>query len=166
MNIAKRLLKAEGIFDEKRNLQLCLQRPEARMSLMKAVVRPSATYLETAACYDTLKLAGGTASEGCARVLLDRNVDAKLANADVKQAIGIMGGKRRSSPHGARRLAPGNVAEAQVAIATKVVQVVCKSKPVGPLETAHKEAADAVVYLEHTLGVASFPAELQEQIEI
>ena len=61
---AKRLIKGDGMFEEKRVLQLRLQQLEATMGLMKVVVKTSASYLETASFYDTLKLIEGIASEG------------------------------------------------------------------------------------------------------
>jgi hypothetical protein len=67
MNTARRLLKNDGLSEEKRALQLGLQQLEATMALMKAVVKPSGTYLETASCYDTLKLVAGISSEACGR---------------------------------------------------------------------------------------------------
>lgn len=166
INTAKKHLKIDGQFVEKRLLQESLQRLEAAMSLMKAVVKTSATYLETASCYDTLKLAGGTASEGCARALLDRNVDAKLATCDAGAAIALMA-KEGGAPHMVHEVLPeGKIAQAQLAIATKVVLSVCKSKVAGSLETATAESSDAVVLLKHALGFESFPDELKTQVEI
>ena len=164
-NTAKKLLKIDGKASEKQVLQLGLQQLEATMSLMKMVAKPSASYLETASCYDTLKLAGGTASEGCARALLDRNVDAKLSSGDVQSAIGLMT-KDAAAAHKVFDVLPQEkIAPAQMAIATKVVQSVCKIKVVGSLEVAQSEAADAVTCLTHCFGYDSFPEELRGQLE-
>ena len=133
---------------------------------MKMVVKTSATYLETASCYDTLKLAGGTPSEGCARCLLERNSDSRLATGDLKAAIGLMS-KEGGASHNVHDVLPaGKIAQAQMVIATKVVQSVCKVKVVGPMEDAQKQAADAAVCLKHSLGFDSFPEELKTQVEI
>ena len=57
MQEAKKHIKVDGASDEKRGLHVVLQQLDAAMALMKVVVKTSATYLETAACYDTLSSA-------------------------------------------------------------------------------------------------------------
>lgn len=166
MTTAKKLLKHDGLSEEKRSLQLGLQQLEATMALMKAVVKPSGTYLETASCYDTLKLVRGTASEGCARTLLDRNVDDRLTNGDAKGAIALMT-KHAGAPHALHELLPEEkIPEAQMSIAAKVAQATFKYKVLGPMDNAQREAADVVVLFKHDLGFESFSGELKKQIEV
>ena len=166
MTLAKKLLKIEGVCEEKRALQLGLQQLEATLALMKAVVKPSGSYLETASCYDTLRLVSGTASDGCARAVLDRNVDAKLQCGELKNAIRLMA-KNAGFPHAVHDLLPeGKVHEAQMCIATKVVQATFKVKVAGPIETAQREGADLILLFKHEMGFASFSEELKKQIEV
>ena len=166
MATAKKQLKVEGVFDEKKALQLGLQQLEASMSLMKAAVKASATYLETASHYDTLKLAGGRASEGNARILLDRNVDTKLLNGEVSIVIDHMT-KHSGHSHTAHELLPeAKIPLAQMSIATKVAGTVFKPKLLGTLEAAQREAADTIVSLKQHVSFNDFSPELKMQIEV
>ena len=162
MSTARKLLKLDGMCEEKRALQLGLQQLEATMALMKSVVKTSGTYLETASCYDTLKLVSGTASEGCARTLLDRNVDVRLLNGDSQVAIALMT-KRAGAPHDVCELMPAvKIHEAQKAIATKVTQATFKVKVTGLIEPAQREGAELTTLLKQDIGFASLSDELHD----
>ena len=166
MSTARKLLKNEALCDERRALHLGLQQLEATMSLMKSVVKTSGSYLETASSYDTLKLVNGSASEGCARALLDRNVDGKLGNRDSQAAIALMTNHGGAS-HDACELIPAEkVPEVQKAIATKVTQATFKVKVTGPIEDAQREGADLTTLLKQQIGFASLSDELKTELEV
>ena len=161
---AQKCIKVDGTSDEKRGLHIVLQQLEAVMALMKVVVKTSATYLETAACYDTLKHAGGQASDGCRKVLLERNVDDKLSNGDVPAVISLM--SKKAGAHGVYELMTGaKVPEALVMVATKLVVSVVKVKLDCSPEVAQQECADLTVRFKHALGFPQFPEGLRTQLD-
>ena len=165
MITARKLFKNEAVSEERRALQLGLQQLETTMALMKSVVKTSGSYLDTASCYDTLKLCHGSASEGCARALLDRNVEWKLSNGDSQAAIALMT-NHAGAHHGVCELMPAeNIQEVQKAVATKVAQATFKPKVIGSIELAQRDGAELTVSLKQQIGFASLTDDLQMQLD-
>ena len=161
---AKKQLKVDGTSDEKRALQSVLQQLEATSALVKVVVKPAAPYLETAACYDTLMRAGGEASEGCRKTVLERHVDEKLSSGQVYAVITLM--SKQDGAHGVYELMTEALVPWGLAmVATKLVQAVFKVKLVGSLEVAQNECADLTFRFKHALGYPDFPEDLRTQLD-
>ena len=162
---ARKLVKNDGQSDEKRTLQRGLEQIDATAALIKAVVKASGSYLETASCYDNLKLIKGLVSEGSAKILLDRNVDRWLSNGDSKAAVALMTNHAGASHGVCELMAAEKIPEAQNAVATKVTLAIFKQKVVGSLEAAQREGAELSVTFKHQIGFATLAVELQLHLE-